>query len=73
MPLLLATTEHRPGLRSDTCRLCSRHQRRGRLTLCQDCPEAVRQVHLTIHVCRPSAVVQAGQLGLDLTAERGAR
>jgi hypothetical protein len=33
----------------------------------------VRQVHLTIHMYRPSAVMQARQLRLDLTAERGAR
>ena len=69
----MITVAHLPGLRTDLCRLCSRHQRKGRLTLCQDCPEAVRRVHLPIHVCPPAAVVQPGQLGLGLTGERGSR
>ena len=76
MPAPLATVEHLPGLRTDACRLCSRHRRPPRrLTLCVGCPEAVRQVHLELHVCPPAApvVVPVGQLGLDLTAERGAR
>lgn len=56
-------TEHRPGLRTDRCRLCARNQRRG-LTLCHGCPESARRVHLVVHVCPPGEQGKAGQMGL---------
>lgn len=62
-------TEHRPGLRTDRCRLCARNQRRG-LTLCHGCPDARRVVHLPVHACPPAPAVPPGQREMFGSTER---